>query len=100
MDQAAKYRIQVRGDLDPRWSDRLGGMSISVEHQSGQRAVTTLTGSLRDQAALSGVLNTLHELHLPVISVSCLDGEMDHPQWNSVKPSPSVPDKRIDPSTG
>lgn len=90
MDQAAKYRIQVRGELDPRWSDRLGGMSISVEHQSGQKAVTTLTGSLRDQAALSGVMNTLHELHLPVVSVSCLDEETDHSQWNKVIPTPTL----------
>jgi hypothetical protein len=31
--------------------------------------VTTLRGELGDQASLAGVLNTLYELHLPIISV-------------------------------
>jgi hypothetical protein len=31
--------------------------------------VATLFDELSDQAALAGVLNTLHELHLPVLSV-------------------------------
>jgi hypothetical protein len=31
--------------------------------------VSTLEGELRDQAALTGVLNSLYELHLPVLSV-------------------------------
>jgi hypothetical protein len=35
-------------------------------------AVTTLEGELLDQAALAGVLNTLYELHMPVLEVKCL----------------------------
>jgi hypothetical protein len=35
--------------------------------------VTTLEGELRDQAALAGVLNSLYELHLTVISVKRLE---------------------------
>jgi hypothetical protein len=34
--------------------------------------VTTLLGELSDQAALAGVLNTLYELHLPVLAVQRL----------------------------
>jgi hypothetical protein len=30
---------------------------------------TTLEGKINDQSALAGVLNTLYELHLPVLSV-------------------------------
>jgi len=37
--------------------------------------VTTLEGRLLDQAALAGVLNTLYELHLPVLEVKCLSAE-------------------------
>ena len=33
---------------------------------------TTLSGQLADQAALTGVLNTPYELHLPVLSVECV----------------------------
>jgi hypothetical protein len=35
--------------------------------------VTVLAGHLADQAALSGVLNTLYDLHLPLLSVENLD---------------------------
>ena len=35
--------------------------------------VTVLEGELRDQTALAGVLNSLYELHLSVLSVTCLD---------------------------
>ena len=32
-------------------------------------------GQLRDQAELAGVLNTLYELHLVLLSVECLEGK-------------------------
>jgi hypothetical protein len=35
--------------------------------------ITTLEGDLSDQAALAGILNTLYELHLTVISVKRLE---------------------------
>jgi hypothetical protein len=34
--------------------------------------MTLLEGELLDQAALAGVLTTLYDLHLPVLSVECL----------------------------
>ena len=34
--------------------------------------ITTLEGELSDQAALVGVLNTLYEMHLPVLLVKRL----------------------------
>jgi hypothetical protein len=73
MTRPHTYRIQVQGELEERWSDRLGGMAITVDHPNEKEPVTTLSGPLRDQAALSGVLNTLYEMHLPVLSVECLD---------------------------
>jgi hypothetical protein len=36
-----------------------------------------LTGRVRDQAELSGVLNTLYELHLPILSVKILAEDND-----------------------
>ncbi|NQT82615.1 hypothetical protein HQ563_06305 [bacterium] len=69
MEKAVAYKIQVQGELDERWSDRLGGMSITVDRSGEQKPLTTLVGHLRDQAALSGVMNTLYELHVPVLSV-------------------------------
>ena len=73
MEEAKSYQIIVLGELDKKWSDRLGGMSITINRQEKQQSVTTLVGPLRDQAALSGVLSTLYELHYPVLSVECLN---------------------------
>lgn len=69
------YCIRVAGVLDEVWADRLGGMAISRASSSEADAVTTLLGRLRDQAALSGVLNTLYEIHLPILSVEALPDE-------------------------
>ena len=74
MGGPANYRIQVRGRLDADWSERLDGMNITHCGTTDGEFVTVLVGRLADQAALSGVLNTLYELHLPVLSVDCLDG--------------------------
>ena len=68
----ATYRIKVQGYLDESRSDFLSGMTITTTSQGDQGVVTTLEGRVRDQAELSGVLNTLYELHLPILSVECL----------------------------
>jgi len=74
IDQPAEYEICVVGKLDSSWSDRLGGLAIkcSIGDKKDKKPVTTLTGPLIDQAALLGVLNTLYNMRLPLISVDCL----------------------------
>lgn len=65
-----KYRIVVQGTLNESWAERLASMRIicgGAEDGGPQQA--TLTGYLRDQAQLSGVLNHLYELHLPILLV-------------------------------
>jgi len=70
---AAEYRIRVQGVLDAGWSDWLGGLAISCDRSAADgRAVTMLHGRLLDQAALFGVLNTLYDLRLPLLSVECV----------------------------
>ena len=65
----AIYRIEVEGHLDESLSDRLGGMRVSIHRRGDQTMVTTLTGRVRDQAELAGLLNSLYEMHLPILSV-------------------------------
>jgi hypothetical protein len=72
-DLPANYQISVQGWIDPSWSDRLEGMAISQAEVVPDLKMSTLEGSLIDQAALAGVLNTLYELHLPVLLVKRLD---------------------------
>ena len=68
----AIYLIEVEGHLDESWSDRLGGMRITTRQRADQSTVTTLNGRMKDQAELSGVLNSLYELHLPILAVTNL----------------------------
>lgn len=71
----ATYRIKVEGLLDESWSDRFAGMRIHSAKRADQSDVTSLTGRLVDQSQLTGVLNGLAELHLPILSVENLDIE-------------------------
>jgi len=70
--KAAIYKIIVQGVLDERLSDRYRGMQISVEKKKGKAIFSTLIGEIRDQSALSGILNALYDSHLTVLSVNML----------------------------
>ena len=74
-DEAAFYQIVVQGRLNESTSEYLGGMTIQAVGHEAQRPVTTLSGCLRDQAALLGVLNTLYEMHLPILMLEKLESE-------------------------
>jgi hypothetical protein len=72
-DHPATYKIIVQGKLAQTFSDRLEGMEIWEGRLARNTILTTLEGELSDQAALAGVLNTLYQLHLVVLSVECMD---------------------------
>jgi hypothetical protein len=57
-------------------SGLVGGMAITSTTTKEKLPVTLLVGHLIDQAALSGVFNTLYELHLPLLSVENLDEQV------------------------
>ena len=74
-NRSGNYRIRVQGFLDESWSERMGGLQITTSILKDQGPVTALVGQLRDQAELAGVLNTLYELHLPLLLVEYLSSE-------------------------
>lgn len=69
----ATYQIQVEGRLDERWSDWFEGMTIIVEREGDGPPITTLTGTVADQAALQGMLRALYTMGLAVRSVTRID---------------------------
>ena len=69
-DRPATYQIKVQGRIDPKWSDRMTGMQMRIAPEQTTPPITTLEGEVSDQAALLGVLNSLYELHLPIVSVA------------------------------
>jgi hypothetical protein len=76
-DRPAVYQINVQGRIDAHWSDRLAGMKIRIREEQSSQNITTLEGEVSDQAALLGVLNSLYELHLPIISVVVLPVQIE-----------------------
>lgn len=78
------YRIEVQGVLDESWSDRLAGMQMVTDNAKTDLPVTILIGHLRDQTQLSGVLNTLHELHFPIQLVKYVPADKDDNDFERV----------------
>ena len=70
LDQPARYKIQVQGELGDDWSIWFSGMTIAVEC-----GVTTLSGTVADQAALHGILIKVRDLGLPLLGVVCVRGK-------------------------
>ena len=60
------FEIHVKGHLDDSWSDWLEGMEVTLL-ENGEMI---LSGHIRDQAALMGILNKLYGLNLTLLSVS------------------------------
>jgi hypothetical protein len=64
-DESGWYEIRLRGRLDPRWSARFEGMTLTTSD-----GITHLVGPVVDQAALHGLLHQLRDIGLPLVSVS------------------------------
>jgi hypothetical protein len=60
------YQIRIRGHLGPQWAEWFGGLDISLEDNGD----TLLTGAVADQSALYGLLRTLRDVGLPLVSVT------------------------------
>lgn len=69
-----RYEIRLDGRLDPRWAATFTGLSLST----GKDGTTVLRGSVTDQAALHGLLQTVRDLGLPLVSVIPLDPQPQH----------------------
>jgi hypothetical protein len=48
-------------------------MSITTTGGKNTEQTTLFEGQLMDQAALTGVINTLNDLGLPLLAVECID---------------------------
>ena len=77
-----RYKIQVQGHLDQRWSDWFGGFEIT--YHGGN---TILAGTVADQAALHGALAKIRDLGLAIFLVERLDckGEYDETSFGTTR---------------
>jgi hypothetical protein len=68
-DRPGVYQIKVKGILDRKWSDWFDGFTIMPQPDDE----TLLVGTVRDQAALYGVLSKIRDLGLPLLSVQHIE---------------------------
>jgi hypothetical protein len=60
------YHIRVKGNLDEKWADWFDGL-VMTSRCDGE---TLLSGPVKDQAALHGVLGKIHSLGLSLLLVA------------------------------
>ena len=60
-----KTKIIIQGHLDKQWKNHFEGMQISYEAGN-----TILTGNIKDEAHLHGILNIIRDLNIKLISVN------------------------------
>ena len=65
-EQPMVYEIKITGHLEPRWASCFDGLTITLE-PSGE---TLLTGPVIDQSALFGLIRTIRDSGLQLLSVT------------------------------
>ena len=75
MMRQARYQIKVQGWIGERWVSWFDGMTIALEAEKSTSPITTLTGTVADQAALRGTLAKIWDLNLVLVSVVRISGE-------------------------
>ena len=69
--EGAAYKIRVAGTLDETWSDWFDGLTITTLDNGD----TLLSGSVRDQSALHGLLNKIRDMGLTLL-------RLEHDGWS------------------
>ncbi|MGI9570479.1 MAG: hypothetical protein ACR2PH_12265 [Desulfobulbia bacterium] len=90
-DGPATYRITVQGLISERFSESFAGMRMTTGQDVNTAPITILAGRVQDQAELAGVLNSLYETHVPIISVENLSKSSGEESENSGLPNYSAP---------
>ena len=68
-DRPVWYQIRLRGHLASRWAVRFDGMTLTTRPDG----TTLIEGPVVDQAALHGLLRTLRDIGIPLLSVTRVD---------------------------
>ena len=71
MQRSARYRIRIRGHVDPVWSTWFDNLTVEQSNDG----TTELTGPLADQAALFGIRARLRDLGATLLLVERMSEE-------------------------
>ena len=72
--------IVVKGHLDIDWSEWLEGLTIA----HNDKGETMLSGQIRDQAALYGIIAKVRDMGLTLIMVKYIAGESTEESSNEI----------------
>ncbi len=61
-----RYEIRLQGRLGSRWATRFDGMTLTATSDGS----TLVEGPVVDQAALHGLLQTVRDIGIPLLSVT------------------------------
>ena len=67
----ATYKIKVQGILSETFLSSFNGIKSSTEKDLENKYVTTIEIIIKDQAELSGIINSLYEWRYPILLVEC-----------------------------
>ena len=88
-DEAGRYEIRLKGHLASRWTTWFDGLSLT----NSSDGTTIIHGLVADQAALHGLLRKVHDVGLPLISVTRV--EPDQPAVPTSRPTNApIPPRR------
>ena len=73
-EERVVYQIRVGGALGAEWSDWIDGMAVSLQANGD----TLLTGPVRDQCALHGILAKIRDLALPLLSLARIEAGAEY----------------------
>lgn len=85
MAETAVYRIRFQGALDESWRQYLAG-GWTIQYDDHAPETTTITGLMRDQAALIGLLSSLYDVGLPLVEVEYLEAGSGYPGSGGQQP--------------
>jgi len=69
--EPACYRLKVQGRVNANWIDWMMNVDMTIRGD-GQLTVSIVTGIVRDQAGLFGLLSFIRDLGMPLISVELI----------------------------
>jgi hypothetical protein len=68
LHQPARYCLRLQGRVAADWADWLSDPVVQVDG-AGAGSITVVTGTVRDQAALFGLLSFVRDLGVPLIAI-------------------------------
>ena len=73
MSTPISYQIRIKEQLGEQWAEWFSPLVIHSEPEGN----TTLTGPLRDQGELHGMLSKVRDLNLTLVSVNPIEGVLE-----------------------